>query len=453
MIEKLIELLNDGKVDEAKSLFKTYKADAEKALEQYDVSTHAIMKRQDRMLKDNKVDIVAKLPIGYQEKIVQSAVAFLFGKPVEIKQVSEGTEEVFGLLTDLLNDMRMNSINQEVCEYMLSEIECAKLFVEYKPSELSEDELKKPNVVKLKCIILANSLGDTLYTMFDSYGVLKAFGRGYEIELGTTKNEHLDIYTSENIYNCKKEGVAAWQVVTDINKIGKIPVGYYLHPKKKPEWAPVQPLIERRENLTSKRADNNDRTADPILVLEGGVVSLPDKDQVGKTVQLEPGGKATYLVPQMSVDMVNNEKEDLKELIHYLTDTPDISMDKMSSLGLTSGKAIEMVFFGALLKAMRRHGFFQELIDREINIILAFISKIINTSLADEAKRLKTSIVFGNPLPDNVQEMIEMLSTSTGGKAIISQKTAVSLNPLVKEAEQELENIKDETVSEDPNDI
>jgi SPP1 family phage portal protein len=168
-------------------------------------------------------------------------------------------------------------------------------------------------------------------------------------------------------------------------------------------------------------------------------------------VQLGIGGKASYLVPQMSVDMVKNEKEDLKELIHYLTDTPDLSMEKMTSMGLTSGKAIEMAFFGALLKAMGSHGYYEEMIDRENSILKAFIGKVIDTGKEQAAKKLEVSLEFGNPLPDNLEDIINMLSTSTAGKATMSQETAVALNPLVTDAKEEMTRISNEEVSANPN--
>lgn len=449
-IDKTIdELIASGQIDAVKAKLFVRTPEIEKALKQWNVCDHTIMERSGKVIEGGELVKDWKLPISYQKKIVQSSVAFLFGEEVTFQRESdESTDEVYQMLLQLREDMRMSTKDQENAIHLLSETESAKLFVPYRDPNISDpDQLAQPGLINLKCILLAKSLGDTLYTRFDEFGVLQAFARGYIVKSGMTDIEHLDIFTAKETHYCTKQN-GIWDVKTEANKLGKIPVAYYRLPQT--DWADVQALIERREWLTSTRADNNDRTGDPILVLEGNVVKLPGAKEVGKVVVLEPGGKANYLVPQMSVDMVKNEKEDLKELIHYLTDTPDLSMDKMSSLGLTSGKAIEMAFFGALLKAKSRHGFFREMIDRENNILKAYIGKLIDTGKEAVSEKLKIKVKFGNPLPDNAEDFINMLTTATGGKAVLSQKTAVSLNPLVTDAKEEIKNLNEEEVSTDP---
>ena len=438
----LVTLITEGKIDKAKAKFTNREEVVKKSLEQWRIADHEIMKRANKTLKDGTIIESWNLPISYQKKIVQSAVAFMYAKPVKLKQESDGTDDVFQILTDLRKDLRMAAKDQENAKLMMSETESAKLFVPYRDSAADKKDLTKPN--SIKCILLAKSLGDTLHTSFDSFGVLRAIAREYKVKVGINDIAHFDVYMSDNIFLCERVN-GTWTVKTETNLIGKIPVVYYMQDEA--EWADVQKLIERRETLTSRRADNNDRSGDPILVLEGEVLSLPNSKEVGKVVQMGIGGKAAYLVPQMSIDMVKDEKEDLKELIHYLTDTPDLSMDKMTGMGLTSGKAIEMAFFGCLLKAMGKHGYFEEMVDREINILKAFIGKVMDTSKAGQVEKLNVSIEFGNPLPDNIDDLVTMLSTATGGKPIMSQKTVVAKNPLVTNADEEFIQIGDESIS------
>lgn len=437
-------LLAEGSIEKAKFKFTNREDIVLQALKEYNISGHAIMERPDKTLIKGDIVTSWNLPIAYQKKIVQSAVAFLYGKQIKLKQESQGTDKAFKMLTDLRKEMRMASKDQKCAEITMSETECVKLFVPYRDSNADKTDLKKPNSVK--CILLAKSLGDTIYVSFDSFGVLRAVARGYKIKVNNKNIEHFDVYMADNIYKSEKSS-GSWDVTTETNIIGKIPMIW--QNQDEAEWATVQTLIDRREFLTSSRADNNDRSGDPILLLEGDVVSLPEAKKAGKVIQLGVGGKASYLVPQMSIDMVKDEKEDLKELIHYLTDTPDLSMDKMTSLGLTSGKAIEMAFFAALLKAMGKHGYYEEMHDRENEILKAFMYKVIDTSSSfeSEVKNLIVSIEFGNPLPDNSEDLINMLSTAVGGKPVMSQKTAVELNPLVKDADAENIQINNESIS------
>src|SRR5690606_35063767 len=129
--------------------------------------------------------------------------------------------------------------------------------------------------------------------------------------------------------------------------------------------------------------DNNDYTADSILVLTGDVESLPGKDETGKVVKLTgENASASYLSPEMSIDMVKDERTTLDNYILYFTDTPDLSSETLKSMGQDSGKALEMKFFPAILIAMDKLESFEEMTDREINILKALVTNVIDVSPA-----------------------------------------------------------------------
>lgn len=432
-------LLSEGLIEKAKTKFTNREEIVLKALEEYNIETHEINNRPDKSLLKGTLITSWNLPISYQKKIVQSAKAFLYGKPIKLKQESVGTDRSYQMLLELRKSMRMPAKDKKAAELRMSETECAKLFVPYRDSSASKEDLTKFNSVK--CILLAKSLGDKLHVSFDEFGVLKAVGREYKVKVGKYNIQHFDVYTADVIYFCEKDK-STWIVKDQPNLINKIPIVYYS--QQKSEWHEVQKLIVRREYLTSSRADNNDRTGDAILLLEGDVISLPKANEAGKVIKMKPGGKASYLSPQMNVDLVKDEKEDLKELINYITDTFD--HDKIINNQLVSGKALEMAFFPCILKAMDQQGDYEEYHDRENEILKAFMYKVIDTTLEPEVKNLDVSIEFGNPLPDNIEDLINMLSTAVGGKAIMSQKRAVEKNPLVDDVDAEMKQINEESV-------
>jgi SPP1 family phage portal protein len=276
---------------------------------------------------------------------------------------------------------------------------------------------------------------------------MHCIARGYSSKVGDKATEHFDAEFSDVIISCKKTD-GFWQIDTATNLAKKIRYSYY--EQEETEWDIVQAIIERQEMLVSKRSDNNDYTADSILVLTGDVESLPGKEETGKVVQLKGvGADAKYLSPSMAVDMVKDERTTWDNYILYFTDTPDLTSDQLKSMGQDSGKALEMKFFPAILKAMEKLELFEEMIDREINILKAMIKNIIDVSpaMATELKNLKIGYEFGNPLPDNLKEYIEMLSSAVGGKPIMSRKTAVELNPLIKDADAENTQMDKEEIS------
>lgn len=433
-------LLLAGKVDEARVFFTTRKDKVEYALQEWNVATHKVHDRPKKYV-DNVEVPQAKLPLPFQQKIVQSAVAFLFGKPVKLIQLSKGTDKAFKIIDDLWSDMRMASKNRKNARTVFSQTASAKFFVEYK--DVDSDGTGAFNSVK--CILFSKDNGNDLYYKKDQYGVMQCIARGYVTKVGDKVTEHFDAEFNDQIINCSKiEG--SWSVKTDKNLAKKIRYSYY--EQEATEWEIVQALIERQEMLISKRADNNDYTADSILVLTGEVESLPGKDETGKVVKLSgEGASAEYLSPNMAMDMVKDERTTLDNYILYFTDTIDLSSENLKSMGQDSGKALVMKFFPAILKAMDKLEVFEEMIDREINILKALVKNVIDISpaMAKEIKDLKIGYKFGNPLPDDVKDFIATLSEAVGGKPIMSQKTAVELNPLVKDADEENKQIKSET--------
>ena len=156
------------------------------------------------------------------------------------------------------------------------------------------DGLPMKSKYKLRVRLLAPSLGDTLYPIFDKYNDMIAFGRWYIIkthdEDGREKDiERLDVYTADKIYYLQKEGQGNWSPV-QIQKTGdervseagivnifkKIPVVYYSQPA--PEWQDVENLIDRLEKKVSNHADTNDYFDSPIVLAKGDVKGFTKKE-------------------------------------------------------------------------------------------------------------------------------------------------------------------------------
>ena len=62
----------------------------------------------------------------------------------------------------------------------------------------------------------------------------------------------------------------------------------------------------------------------------------------------------------------------------------------------------------------------------------------------DTLEELKIGIEFGSILPTDEDELVKSLSLARGGEPIMSEETAVRKNPLVDDADSDLENLKTE---------
>jgi SPP1 family phage portal protein len=291
---------------------------------------------------------------------------------------------------------------------------------------------------KLRMRILANSLGDTLYPVWDDAGDMALFGRGYIlVNDAGEKVEYMDVFTPTKIIKASK-AQAGWLVTEEANTVGKIPVIYYKQALV--EWADVQPMIERLETKLSNHSDTNDYFDSPVLFIEGDPVSMPEKEEMGKMIKGEPGSKAYYVTWNQAPESTRMEIENLWRFIHNCTDTPDISFEAMKTLGnAPSGYAIELMFLSAHLKAADKEENFGESVQRRINYIKAWLG-VMDASQA-KYNYMPVKPKFEYFLPENITEKIDLLNAAVAG-GIMASETAIRSNPLVDDPDNELELLK-----------
>lgn len=444
-----LELLSENKISEAYLLLNSKEGVQNNANEynnKRDIRNGQVGKRIDKTSKNDTVT-VAKIPIPFQRKIVKSAASFLFGSPIEV--VYSENKEPSEYLRDYWKSLRMNSILLEFCKTVKSETEATIVFF------IVQNEGEEP---KLKSRLLTSKNGK-VYPVFDAFGDMVSFAWEYNTKESDKETKYLYVWTKEKNY-IFKEGGNGW-ALTDggetENLFGKIPVVYLS--QENPEWWEVQDLIDTYEMSFSKFVDTNGYFASPMYKVKGAVASIPKKDETGKMVQLDiiETEKGNIIEADLEVlswdrapEALKLEFETSKGLIYGLTDTPDLSFDSVKGLGSVSGIALKLLFFGSILKAKWDEGDYQTAISRMFNLIIAS-SKTINSKLNFD--ELEIDVRFTSVLPENLKEIIEVLSEATGGKAIMSQKTAISHNPLVSNDELELEAINSEDAASRTQDL
>ena len=311
-------------------------------------------------------------------------------------------------------------------------------------------DLSLPSVIGT--ILLSEGRGDMLYPHFDDYGKMDAFTRKYSVQTIDKKVRQLvDIYTVLKIYHAEQIS-GAWSVTDEINLVGKIPIIYYK--QVTPEWYDVESLIERYETSISKHGDTNDYFAAPIPVISGKLVNAPDKDKVGKSLQLRgernPNngnmeyGKVAYLTWDNSPDSIKLEQQTLKSEIMGLTDTPDIDFNSLKTIGTVSGIALKLMFLGATMKAKNKEELYGECFGRRLNLIKAMLTL---TSMKDKViyDEMKTYVEFQSIIPENLKELMDTLSIGRGGAPVMSEQTALKNNPFVTDVTVEEQQIADES--------
>lgn len=424
---------------------------------QLDPLQHEVMERKDKIVHvpdpmagegstatvPEKV-VSTKLPIPLQKRIVRMAATFLCGNPVKLGATPEAgiQEKMLEVLKKSWKDCKLDFLNKKIAKIMMSETEVAELwYVEKVDPKFWDGTANQGKSYKLRMKILASKFGDTLHPVFNAQGDMVAFGREYKVQKDVgVEEEHFDLYLAQYYYMGVVEN-NAWVVKRFDNFTDKIPVIF--HSQEVPEWYDVQRMIARLESSISSHGDTNDYNGSPITVVEGKVLGYAKKGESGKFIEVTPGAKLSQLVWNSAPESIKMEQTNLRSLIHDMSATPDISFERMATIGgnLTNF-GVQMMFLDAHMKSSEHEEDFGIGIQRRINFMMA-AHAVINVTLGP-ALVMDVSPVFEYFMPENIKEKIENLSIAAGGKPIISQETAVKLNPLVTDADTEFKKVQDE---------
>lgn len=411
------------------------------ALKEYDVSSHKIMKREDKIITDKKGNFIRfepvwKLPIPYQVYINEIALVFLYGRPVKWSQQSKGTDQAFQKFQEVLERTHFDSKLRQCKRIAGSETESAMLFRVFRDANDNPD---------IQIRVLAKSKGDEIYTRWDQYENLISVAWGYNVrEAENSIVYHFDIYTPNIIYRCTRKSIG-WEVIEETNFIGKIPIILFQQNK---EWEGVEPLIYREELIGSRSADTNDYFADPIAIMAADLIkNMPEKKEAAKLLVTNDAAgvdkAARYLTWDSAPESKKQEIEWLQNHILSKSFTPNISLDTLKSLSNLSGKALRTVMMLADIKAAKHKEVHDELLSRTSSLITSIIGNVLDAHLKSECENLKVGHEFQEPFGEDIADALDNIIKSLDG-GIMSAESGVELNPLVKDKKLEMERLKSE---------
>ena len=427
-----------GDIGSALGMMELNEAQVNKAIKEYQVEQHEIMKRMDKPIFDSKTGKFKgwvkrwKLPLSYATYINEIALVFLYGRQVQWLERSEDTSNAYMAYTDFLKERHFHSKWRQAKRLAGSETRSALLFHCFQNKEGKADCLIK---------VLAKSLGDDIYVIKDQFDRVVHFARGYNLsEAGGKSRYHVDIYMDDVIYHCVRANMG-WKITQERNYIGKKPFILF---EQETEWHGSQPLIDRQEYIKSRTADVNDYMADPALVATADVVKgMPDKDSENKLYVLSEKGKLEYLVPDTANELKKMETDDNERHIFRETFTPNIDWETMTKLSNVSAKALQQMMVLADVKAKLRKETHDEYLTRAGNLIRAIIGNVLDVSLKTECDNLKLEFEYQEPFGEDITEAITNAVKLYNSDAM-SQETLVELNPLIRDKEREKKRIATE---------
>lgn len=454
-ITEIEALLTDFEKLKSKISAAKGSTDTTKYMKQYNTKDHDVTsttERPDRLVETTVNGVATpslikktRLVLPMQKNIVNLAAAFLCGNPIKLNctPADDKQRDLLSVIHTTWLNNKLDYESKTIAKKMMSECEVAEIwYAESVDAAYWDNTPNAGRPFRLRMRIVAKSLNDELYPVFNNMGDMVAFGREYTVKVDDKDVQHYDLYTDKKTYLAtrKPEG---WDIKPEDNFFGKIPVIYYSQPL--PEWNDVQSLIDRFEKLISNHSDANDRHLFPMIKVSGKLKGAPIAGESGNILEMENGADANYMEWKQITQSLELELKNLRSLIFDMTSTPDISIEQMKALGTYSGIALKMLFLAPHMKAADKEETFGKCIQRRINLIKAAMAKI-NATAFEKSLSLEIAPQFEYFLPKNDAEIIDMLVSATGSKPIMTAATAVRKNPLVDDADQEIAKLKEETV-------
>jgi len=457
------EILNLLKTDPEKAIVELKKQQKEPSKIQSYIKEYRDFERNQRegqiekvqlskSIEGGKLSNMVKIYSNYAQKIVTTVAAFVIGKPIILLPSEEN--DLSKLLKQVWRVNRIDSKLLEATVLKLSETQCAIQFYinNTSPNSLINKVIAFFGFAAQKKEIKAKVLDNTKGTMtpyFDASGDMLAFLWEYETTINGKTVANVQIWDKDFVYQLDNS-TGKLKGTKLPHGFDRIPVAY--DTQLEPEWYTVKTAIDRYELAMSKLGDANDYSGHPILVTEGIVKNLPTKEESGKHFNIpiefdddgkEIKGSVRFLESTTAPDANKLELDKLEEMISSGSSVPNLSLEKLKSIGNVAEKTVKLMFLDIEIKAELKRAETRTFVERCINIIQSGITQTTNTSLAVKSKNLYFDIQFNSILPSDLKETVDTLSTAVDSK-MLSRKSAIKMLDVVDNVEDELKLIDEE---------
>nr|DAU10889.1 MAG TPA: portal protein [Caudoviricetes sp.] len=372
-----------------------------------------------------------RIGLPYQKRIVE--IATMFQTAIPYKYTAKDSK-LFTAFQEVIKANKMSFSDSKICTEVKRYTQVAEFWY---PEEEQNEQYGVPSKFLLRHKVLSPEKYK-LYPRFDDNNNLISFA----IESTTKDGETVfQAFTAEFVYTfTTKNGQTTTEVKPNI--IGKIPV--VLYQQDKPEWEAVQHLIEIAEEQRTYFSESNKKFGEPILMIAGRVEGKTATNNTGgKVFEVTDGGNVQFVVPPNANENFDREMTMNRRDIHEFTHTPDLSDEFYAGKGnMLSGVGRKLAWLPAHLKVKDNEAIFIPALQRRINIILAFLSKMY-LPFEKELKDIDITPIITPFDIDDDTEMIRTLTEANGGKPLISQREAMQRFGIT-DPEAQLQQIKDE---------
>lgn len=442
-LENAADIINELK---NKTVYVKPWAELEK---EYDKKMHPVYtdpNYRDIQKKDGTVIKQCRIALGLQKLAVKRIVELCFGIPV--KRIFKGRtkdEKLAGkILESIFKKNKIDSVNIERGKYLYASCEFATIwYTQVMDTEYAGEKTK----LKLRCKTYSPMTGTSIYPLFDDFDDLIALSIEYTRQKGSITTRYFETYTADRHIRWVSEESTWKEEINEEIELGKI-VGVYQH-RDESIWEDESDNVYEMEWQLSREGNYLRKNLKPKWVVctdkEISFGKEKDGDVTSRDVLKYPSdAKAGYETWDQAIDSLKFHIETLKQNFFSQLQLPEMSSEAMKSMPM-SAESRKMIFIDGQLKVTDESGIWLDTFYREINVVKAFAKKMY-PKLAYAIDSVPVEVIITPYQIQDEAEKINTLSDGTGGRPIVSQRTAIQRLGLAEDVDEELQQIADEMV-------
>lgn len=407
-----------------------HKADAchKLKLKEYFTGHHdGILRKQARA----NTEVNNQLISNYCSYITSMSTGFFIGQPVTYRAISKDEHELDPLL-EIFKYNDESAHNFELAEEASITGEAFEvLYID------ADAKIRFATVPSEEVVIIGNAtLENDILFAIRRYRVYALDQISYD--------EFVDVYDASEIRHYTYSGGTLRHISSEPHYFGEVPIIEFPNNKqRRGDFEDVISLVDAYNLAQSLTMDDLEDFTDAFLVLKGMGGTTPEDARgirKNKTILLDDGGGAEWLIKDLKDTYVENLKTRIQRDIHKFSAIPDMSDDSFA--GNASGVAISYKLIGLQQICARKQREFKKALQRRIELI----ANILRIKNQGEIDFRDVDVTFSNNLPQNLTEIAQVV-TQLGG--IVSNKTLLGLLPFVENPVEEMQELDSERAEED----
>lgn len=431
----------------------------DKLLVDYEPMKHEILTDtttlKDKIRSDGQVDKSARIVVGLEKLHVKRMSEFTFSIPAKRiysnLENSEIRDAISKAIEAVYRNVRIDSENlrRAVAYYASCEIFTVWYAVKKKNSLYGFQ-----SDYKLKCKTFSPMNGVHLYPLLNEMDDMLAMSFEYTKTVKDKELTFFETYTAEKHY-IWKQGLESggWEpVLTQETEDGetangeeivlmKIPGVYACRPK--PVYDGLSPIRTEIEYSLSRNSNVIAYNSAPLLKIVGASKGQENKGESYRVVHCDPGGDISYVSWAQSIEALKYHVDTMEKLYWMQAQMPDLSFENMKGLGNIGYDARQTLLTDAHLKIGDEAGGWIEFLDRECNVIKAFL-KVMNKKWANEIDNVQVEHIITPYIQNDEMAEINKRLKANGNKPIESQLESIQKYGESPDASATLKQIQEE---------